>query len=221
MMPNCSGPMCHNTSNTMNTPFNPINLTTPPYPNQNEYTEIDNLPFYERTDFVPPTPNVTDIPSYSGVVATEENPNGYIFNPAIGTGGSAGVNTSSGRPVAAVPGTPAGSLPSQQEVFQDSPLFEVPPNPLLPPGYQNVLDYGNLQYMNGFLRTQMGKYVRVQHLLGSNVIEDRYGYLVGVGVNYILLQEISTGNILVLDFYNIKYVYIYYTTPDLPQNEIR
>ena len=58
--------------------------------------------------------------------------------------------------------------------------------------------------------------MRVEQLVGSSNVEDRYGYLIGVGVNYILLQEIGTGNVSAIDYYNIKYVYIYYATPQLP-----
>ena len=101
-------------------------------------------------------------------------------------------------------------------ILPEAPQFQVPNNPLLPPGYQETIDYENLQYLNGFLRTQIGKYMRVEQLVGSSNVEDRYGYLIGVGVNYILLQEIGTGNVSAIDYYNIKYVYIYYATPQLP-----
>ena len=56
--------------------------------------------------------------------------------------------------------------------------------------------------------------------MGSNSIETREGYLIGVGINYIILQEMSTGNILVIDFYGIKSMYVYYNlggTPVLPR----
>lgn len=94
-------------------------------------------------------------------------------------------------------------------ILPEAPTFKIPANPLLPPGYQDIIDYETLQYMTGFLRTQIGKYVKMEQLIGSDTIETRYGYLVGVGINYVLLKELSTGNIMMLDFYNIKYVYVY------------
>lgn len=103
-----------------------------------------------------------------------------------------------------------------ESVLPESPQFAVPNNPLLPPGYQEILNYENLQYLNGFLRTQIGKYVRVEQLIGSSTLEDRYGYLIGVGINYIVLQELGTGNVSALDYYNIKYVYVYFSAPQLP-----
>lgn len=91
-----------------------------------------------------------------------------------------------------------------------APSFSVPANPLLPPGYQETLDYSSLQYVNGFYRTQIGRYVRVDQLLGSNNMTTQEGFLIGVGYNYIILQEGFTENILVVDIYSIKNMYVYY-----------
>ena len=97
-----------------------------------------------------------------------------------------------------------------------SPSFNVPSHPMVPPEYEQTIDYDSIQYMNGFLRTQIGRYVRVEQLIGSGNTEERFGFLVGVGNNYLLLQDISNGNILVVDFYSIKFVYIYFGEPVFP-----
>ena len=97
-----------------------------------------------------------------------------------------------------------------------SPSFNVPSHPMVPPEYEQTIDYDSIQYMNGFLRTQIGRYVRVEQLIGSGNTEERFGFLVGVGNNYLLLQDISDGNILVVDFYSIKFVYIYFGEPVFP-----
>lgn len=96
------------------------------------------------------------------------------------------------------------------ELIPDTPTFKVPANPLLPPGYQEILDYNAVQYVNGFYRTQIGRYVRVEQLMGSNTLDTQEGFLIGVGINYILLQEAPTGNVQVIDIYGIKTMYIYY-----------
>lgn len=103
-------------------------------------------------------------------------------------------------------------------LFPDAPLFEVPENPLLPPGYQETLDYTSLQYIHGFYRTQIGRYVRVDYQTTSNNMESLSGYLVGVGINYILLQDSITSNIMALDSYSIKLFYVYYNYEGHPQN---
>lgn len=99
---------------------------------------------------------------------------------------------------------------------QQSPSFGVPSNPLVPPEYEQSIDYDSAQYMNGFLRTQIGRAMRVEQLIGSNGIQDRYGFLVGVGNNYLLLQDISNGNIAIVDLYSVKYVYVYFNDPVFP-----
>lgn len=68
----------------------------------------------------------------------------------------------------------------------------------------------SLQYLNGFIRTQIGRRVRVEFLIGTNTMTDRTGILVAVGANYILLNETETDDLLACDFYNIKFIKFYY-----------
>lgn len=105
------------------------------------------------------------------------------------------------------------------QVLPSSPVFTVPANPLLPEDYSEVLDYNSLQYLNGIFRTQIGKFVRVQQLIGSNTTQDFDGFLIGVGINYIILQEYANQDIRILDIYGIKQMYVYYSDavmPDIP-----
>lgn len=99
---------------------------------------------------------------------------------------------------------------SYPQVIPNSPTFHVPANPLLPQNYNEVLDYNAVQYLNGMFRTQIGRYVKVSQLMGSNTLEEFEGYLIGVGINYIILQDYITGNIRILDIYGIKNMYVYY-----------
>lgn len=89
------------------------------------------------------------------------------------------------------------------------PHFSVPSNPLLPAEYHEILSYENLQYMNGFLRTQIGRECIVSLAIGTGgTVAARLGYLIGVGVNYILLQDSCSEEITVCDFYSIRLVQI-------------
>lgn len=99
---------------------------------------------------------------------------------------------------------------------QQTPIFAVPSSPLMPPEYEQTIDYESIQYMNGFLHTQIGRYMRIEQMIGSDSTEDRYGFLVGVGNNYVLLQDISNGNVAIVDLYSIKYVYMYCGEPIFP-----
>lgn len=97
------------------------------------------------------------------------------------------------------------------QVLPNNPTFSVPANPLLPDDYSEILDYNSLQYLNGIFRTQIGKFVRVQQLVGSNTTQDFDGFLIGVGINYIILQEYANSDIRILDIYGIKQMYVYYS----------
>lgn len=120
--------------------------------------------------------------------------------------GSAGAAISSGG---------SGNFGMQQngsypQIIPNSPTFQVPANPLLLPEYNELLDYNAVQYLNGIFRTQIGRYVKVSQLVGSNTMEEFEGYLIGVGINYVILQDYLTGNIRILDIYGIKSMYVYY-----------
>ena len=63
-------------------------------------------------------------------------------------------------------------------------------------------------YTPAFLREHLGKLVRVEFLIGTNNLTDRTGILEDVGVSYILLRSIESGNLLYCDIYSIKFVSI-------------
>lgn len=83
---------------------------------------------------------------------------------------------------------------------------------------KQITDYSNpfpvtaesIQYLNGFIRTQIGRRAQIQFLIGSNELVEKDGFLLGVGANYILLNEIGTNDITACDFYNIKFIRFLY-----------
>lgn len=99
----------------------------------------------------------------------------------------------------------------------ENPSIILPQSPLSPNGYQEEIDNAALQSFNGFLRTQIGRYMRVEQLVTSDRTEDRLGFLVGVGTNFIILQDITTGNILVIDIFSIRLTYVYYSPAVVPE----
>ena len=62
-------------------------------------------------------------------------------------------------------------------------------------------------YIPGYLKTQIGKLVKVEFLVG-NSSTDRTGILVSVGVSYILIRPIEVNGLLLCDMYSIKFVTI-------------
>lgn len=68
----------------------------------------------------------------------------------------------------------------------------------------------SIQFLNGFIRTQIGRRVSIDFLVGSSTMVTKTGYLLGVATNYILLNELDTDDITACDFYNIKFIRFYY-----------
>lgn len=83
---------------------------------------------------------------------------------------------------------------------------------------QQITDFSNpypvtaesIQYLNGFIRTQIGRRAQIQFLVGSTDIVEKDGFILGVGANYILINEIGTDDITACDFYNIKFIRFLY-----------
>jgi hypothetical protein len=64
-----------------------------------------------------------------------------------------------------------------------------------------------------YLRAQVGRYVRVEFILGSQAYMDRNGILIEVGTNYIVLQELGSQLRTVCDLYSIKFVNVFDIAP--------
>ena len=96
------------------------------------------------------------------------------------------------------------------------PTILLSQTPMTTMDFQETIDSTDIQSYINFLRTQIGRYMRVEQLMGSSQVESRYGFLVGIGTNYIILQEITTGNIMVVDLFTIRLTYIYYSDPVVP-----
>jgi len=70
-----------------------------------------------------------------------------------------------------------------------------------------VLDIG---YTQGYLKSQIGQRIKVEFLIGTNMLIDREGTLVDVGISYIIIREVETDDLLLCDIYSIKFVRFYY-----------
>lgn len=62
-------------------------------------------------------------------------------------------------------------------------------------------------YASGYLRTQVGKTVRVEFTAGQGTC-DRVGTLMGVGADYILLKDFTDPATILCDLFSAKFVTI-------------
>ncbi|MGV8981750.1 hypothetical protein [Clostridium sp.] len=92
-------------------------------------------------------------------------------------------------------------IPETSPINQDFQMAPVPPvvnNPL---------------YTQGWLVGHIGKYIKIEFLIGTNMLIDREGILKEVGVSFIVIQETGTNDMLMCDIYSIKFVRIFSTQP--------
>lgn len=69
-----------------------------------------------------------------------------------------------------------------------------------------VEDY---QWTQGYLTSQIGRTVRIEFLIGESMLTDRRGKLLNVGIDYVVIQESDSDDILICDLYSIKFVTTY------------
>lgn len=106
-----------------------------------------------------------------------------------------------------MPTTSAQGTQMQGGMATGGPDFEVEPGA---PVQQNR------NYIQGFLRTQIGKTMRIEFLIGTNVLTDRVGTLVEVGIDHVALVPFNSNDLTVADLYSIKFVEVFGGASDYP-----
>lgn len=66
-----------------------------------------------------------------------------------------------------------------------------------------------IEYTQGYLKTQIGKRVRIEFLIGTSSLQDRTGTIEDVGISYIIISQEETNTRLLCDIYSIKFVTFY------------
>ena len=123
---------------------------------------------------------------------------GQQMYPSYPMGINAGMPSMAPGGTTAVPPYPT---PQQLQGMEDQ-NFEMAPGA---PVQQDI------NYTQGYLRTQIGKRMLVSFLIGTNTYQDRTGFLERVGISYIILRE-PEGTELLCDIYSIKFVRIFSET---------
>lgn len=110
-------------------------------------------------------------------------------------------------------------IPPYQEDRQQDELEPIAgfgtgePDFLLQPG-PPVQD--DVNYTQGYLKTKIGEYVKIEFLIGTNLFIDKEGILKDVGISYVVIEEAGTGNELMADIYSIKFVTFFEDGPTRP-----
>ncbi len=115
-------------------------------------------------------------------------------------------------PIATTPDNYTTGDFGQQLPFPDSQLsgmsgMQMAPVPQSVPPVEIPETLASPIFTPGFLRKQIGKWMRVEFLL-ANSLNDRVGKLIEVGASYILLQSLEPGSLIMCDLFSIKFVTI-------------
>ena len=78
-------------------------------------------------------------------------------------------------------------------------------------GTQNLPEtLKNDSYLPAYLSNNIGRWVRVDFLIGNN-LEQEVGILMEVGASYIVLKSLEPDTVIVCDMFSIKFVTIIYS----------
>jgi hypothetical protein len=101
------------------------------------------------------------------------------------------------------PKMPPTMQKNTQKIMPQTDMMPMDEEPMTPPVLSNT------SYTQGFLKTLIGKKVRISFLIGTSLLVDRVGTLLEVGVSYVVLQQIDATTKVMADLYSIKFVDIY------------
>lgn len=145
-------------------------------------------------------PSIQEIAQYN--TAQQQMPQSVINVPQI-LGGNALQGTESGGVTALRPAPERlDTIPVTQDVIQGTITT--------PAGGIGAEANDSIEYLNGLIRTQIGRRASIDFLLGTSGMVTKDGYILGVGSNYILINEVDTDDITACDFYNIKFIKFFY-----------
>lgn len=101
-------------------------------------------------------------------------------------------------------GIPYTTVPSMPSVPS------VPSTPMYPPVQEGPPTLMNIDYIPGYLASNIGRSVKAEFILGTSQFTDKTGILVDVGVNYFVLQDINSRTYIMCDLYSVRFVTILY-----------
>ncbi len=67
----------------------------------------------------------------------------------------------------------------------------------------------NTAYIPAYLRHQIGRWMRIEFLIG-NILEEKVGQLLDVGASYLILKMLEPSTTMLCDLYSIKFITIIY-----------
>jgi len=111
--------------------------------------------------------------------------------------------------------SPAAASSATQQTNYASPAIRLnqdfqPPDSLTQQGPPPSTEVGYIPY---YLSQNIGKNVRAEFIIGTNMYTDRTGVLKEVGINYFVLNDVNSRTDIMCDMYSVKFVTVLQYTP--------
>lgn len=162
----------------------------------------ENLSMEDMREFVPGTTAGEFSPGTLGYPAGSPAPIFWGTTQPVTPGFTVTPSPGFQAPTVTV-GTGQPTAGATAQGIQQAPQTVAPGLGLLQPTAE---DY---QWTQGYLKTQIGRTVRIEFLIGESMLTDRRGRLLSVGIDYVVIQESDSDDILICDLYSIKFVTTY------------
>ena len=102
---------------------------------------------------------------------------------------------------------------AQIDIEPERPVERTPVHSVPEPEHSELLQLS----LQEALARNIGEFVVVELLIGTNIIEKKQGVLYNVGISYIVLFEEQTKTFVICDFYSIKFATFYLPGQRPPQ----
>lgn len=107
-----------------------------------------------------------------------------------------------------IPTQQGGSAEPSMPTLSPAPMPVQQVNPAVPETQQGPPPASEKGYIPNYLRSNIGKNIRAEFIIGMDQFTDRTGILTEVGNNYFVIHDVNSRTDIMCDLYSVKFVTI-------------
>ena len=182
-------------------------------PNSLDLAAIYGITPYRETERSLFVPTLEELAAYNQyLLSKRESPPSLQSTQQQTTTNTSPIMSAQSNAPANTPTTPSNTTTPLTNTNQTAVSTSTPEElmPIMPYNQPYPVTGESIEYLNGFLRTQLGRRVKLEFIVGASNLESRDGILLAVGANFILINPENSNDLMTCDFYNLKFVTFYY-----------
>lgn len=182
-------------------------------PNSLDLAAIYGITPYRETERSLFVPTLEELAAYNQyLLSKRESPPSLQSTQQQTTTNTSPIMSAQSNAPANTPTTPSNTTTPLTNTNQTAVSTSTPEElmPIMPYNQPFPVTGESIEYLNGFLRTQLGRRVKLEFIVGASNLESRDGILLAVGANFILINPENSNDLMTCDFYNLKFVTFYY-----------